>query len=296
MPLDFNNGTHAPSSTAPIAPTSGAAPTNAFGGAPVSATTRKIVKKSAPTMQPAAVDAQQTLQHMNRSALLFEVGWEVCWQLGGIHTVLRTKAKTMLERWGERYALVGPYNPATAKGEFDETPPDGIWRDLMDRARQKGIEAYHGRWLVPGRPRTILIDHRTRFNRLHEDKYLLFADHGIGTDASDGEVNEVVSFGFCVTELLAAAAEINGQRDQATLAHFHEWMAGVAIPRIAHRHIPVQTIFTTHATLLGRYLAGDDPKFYDHLPFYDAAKEADKYTIGPRHRIEKAAAHASTVF
>ena len=239
-----------------------------------------------------SVDTQQ----LARSALLFEVGWEVCWQLGGIYTVLRTKARQMLERWGDRYVLVGPYNPATAKTEFDETQPDGIWRDLLDRARQRGIEARHGRWLVPGRPRTILVDHRARFNRLAEDKYLLFADHGIGTDDNDGEVNEVVSFGFCVAELLAAAAEVNGQRGQATLAHFHEWMAGVAIPRIAHRQIPVQTIFTTHATLLGRYLAGDDPKFYDHLPFYDADKEADKYTIGPRHRIEKAAAHASTVF
>ncbi len=58
----------------------------------------------------------------------------------------------------------------------------------------------------------------------------------------------------------------------------------------------MQTVFTTHATLLGRYLAGDDAKFYDHLPFYEADKEADKYTIGPRHRIEKAATHSANVF
>ena len=231
-----------------------------------------------------------------RNTLLFEVGWEVCWQLGGIYTVLRTKARQMLERWGERYALVGPYNPATAATEFDETPPDGIWRDVLDRAARRGLVAKHGRWLIPGRPRTILLDHRGRFGRLHEDKYQLYRDHGIATDADDAEVNEVVAFGFSVVELLAAAAEVNGPSRRNTLAHFHEWMAGVAIPRIAHLKIPVQTVFTTHATLLGRYLAGDDPNFYGHLPFYDADKEADKYTIGPRHRIEKAAAHASTVF
>jgi glycogen(starch) synthase len=239
---------------------------------------------------------EDSLPLVRRNALLFEVGWEVCWQLGGIYTVLRTKARQMLDRWGDRYALVGPYNPTTAATEFDETPPDGIWREILNEAGRQGLTVRHGRWLVPGRPRTILIDHRARFGRLHEDKYLLYADHGITTDADDGEVNETVAFGFAVTQFLKVAAEINSRGDRATLAHFHEWMAGVAIPRIAHLGLPIQTIFTTHATLLGRYLAGDDPRFYDHLPFYEADAEASKYGIGPRHQLEKAAAHASTVF
>jgi glycogen(starch) synthase len=244
----------------------------------------------------ADLDPDRRLEQMKRTGLLFEVGWEVCWQLGGIYTVLRTKAKAMMEHWGERYCLVGPYNPATAATEFDETRPDGVWRDLLDRAARRGVVAHHGRWLVPGRPRTILVDHRARFGRLHEDKYLLWADHGISTPPDDGEVNEVVSFGFAAAELLAAAAEANEPNHRATLAHFHEWMAGLAVPRLAHMRARVQTVFTTHATLLGRYLASDDPKFYDHLPFYNAEVEADKYTIGARHRIEKAAAHAASVF
>ena len=67
------------------------------------------------------------------------------------------------------------------------------------------------------------------------------------------------------------------------MAHFHEWMASVALPQDRPpASMPIQSVFTTHATLLGRYLAGDDPKFYDHLPFYDADREADKYTIGPQ--------------
>jgi glycogen(starch) synthase len=243
-----------------------------------------------------ATSATPTLDSLNRNALCLEVGWEVCWQLGGIYTVLRTKARTMIDRWKERYALVGPYNERTAATEFEETSPDGVWRDILNAAERRGVVARHGRWLVPGRPRTILLDHSARFGRLHEDKYLLWADHGIATDPTDQEVNECVAFGFSVVELLAAAAEVNASAQRPTLAHFHEWMAGVALPRLAHLQVPVQTVFTTHATLLGRYLAGDDPRFYDHLPFYDADKEADKYGIGPRHRLEKAAAHAATVF
>ncbi len=81
------------------------------------------------------------------------------------------------------------------------------------------------------------------------------------------------------------------------LAHFHEWMAGVAIPRIAHLRLPVATVFTTHATLLGRYLAGDNPSFYEQLPFINADEHGGARTTStPSSPIERAATHASTVF
>ena len=231
--------------------------------------------------------------------LLFEIAWEVCWQLGGIYTVLRTKAEAMLRRWGERYCLIGPYNPATAVVEFEERPAEGVLAEAIAALRRQGVAAYHGRWLIAGRPRVILLDYRARYSSLDVDKYLLWKDHGISTIAGDGEVNEVAAFGFTVTEFfreLMAASARAGQPDRPVVAHFHEWMAGVAVPRIAHLRIPVSTVFTTHATLLGRYLASDSPEFYNHLPFINAEAEAAKYNIQPRHAIERAAAHASTVF
>jgi glycogen(starch) synthase len=227
-------------------------------------------------------------------AVLFEVAWEVCWQLGGIYTVLKTKADTMLSRWGDRYFLVGPYNPATAATEFEECPAPELIDNVFSRLREQGVICHFGRWLVPGRPHVILLDYRARYPRLHEDKYFMHADHGISTPPDDGEVNDVIAFGFTVTEFFRLLKETAPQ--VPVVAHFHEWMGGVAVPRIAHLRIDVSTVFTTHATLLGRYLAGDNPQFYDHLPFFNADAEADKYRILPRHLIEKAAAHASTVF
>lgn len=225
---------------------------------------------------------------------LFEIGWEVCWQLGGIYTVLRTKARAMQERWGDRYVLVGPYNPATAAGEFEAMPPEGFVKEALAKLREQGIACHYGRWLVPGRPRVILLDHRSRYSRIGDDKYLMWTDHGITTDASDGEVNDVVAFGFTVTDFFRALTKIApGLR---VLAHFHEWMAGVAVPRIAHERLPITTVFTTHATLLGRYLASDNPQFYERLESFNPDGEADRYRILPRHLIEKAAAHASTEF
>ena len=231
---------------------------------------------------------------MPQAPLLFECAWEVCWQLGGIYTVLRTKAATMLERWGDRYCLIGPYNPNTAPIEFEEQPTYGSIREALQRLRDSGLNCYFGRWLIPGRPRVILLDYRSRYRTLDADKYLMWKDHGIETYAADGEVNEVAAFGFAVAEFFRVFTDI--VKDRPILAHFHEWMAGLAVPRIAHLRLPIGTIFTTHATLLGRYLAGDNPYFYDHLPFINPDREANKYQILPRFQIEKAATHASTVF
>ena len=226
--------------------------------------------------------------------LLFECAWEVCWQLGGIYTVLKTKVRATQEIWGDRYFLVGPYNPTTAAIEFESRPPEGFVKTLMERLREADLPCHFGRWLVAGRPQVILLDYRARFSSLDIDQYVLWKDHGISTLAGDGEVNEVVAFGFALTELFRILTEaISGRR---VIAHFHEWMAGVAVPRIAHLRYPVATVFTTHATLLGRYLAADNPDFYTQLPHIDPDAAAAHYNIYPRFAIERAAAHAATVF
>lgn len=244
-------------------------------------------RKSAPPITP--VEPVSTDQ-----PLLFECGWEVCWQLGGIYTVLRTKVPAMLEKWGERYFLIGPYNPSTAALEFEERPAEGIIAEALDQLRDAGIPCHFGRWLVPGRPQVILLDYRARYTRLPEDKYFIWKDHGIPTVDSDGEVNDVVAFGFSVTEFFRQLCSV--AKGRRILGHFHEWMGGLAVPRIAHLRLPVTTVFTTHATLLGRYLASDDPGFYGHLAEIDPDAKASQYQIYPRFAIERSAAHAATVF
>ena len=263
---------------------------------PAATTTPTTIKPlSIPSLPPApVVEEPPKPESSTQPPLLFEIAWEVCWQLGGIYTVLRTKADAMRDQWDDRYCLIGPYNPATAAIEFEERPTEGIIREALDRLRAAGIPCHYGQWLVPGRPRVILLDYRARYPRLHEDKYLLWADHGISTVASDGEVNDVVAFGFTVAEFFRELSAVAGGRTM--LAHFHEWMGGVAVPRISHLKLPVATIFTTHATLLGRYLANGNPEFYNHLPFLSGDEEAARFNIYPRFAIERAAAHASTVF
>ena len=232
---------------------------------------------------------------LKRDPLLLEIAWEVCNQLGGIYTVLRSKVPSMVDRWGSRYCLVGPYNAGTAAVEFEETPPVGAVGQAVKTLQSWGVGAKFGRWLVSGRPHVVLLDYLSVFHRLHEVKYRLFADHGIALPGDDELLNNVVAFGECCRMLLVALGEAEGSR-RPLVAHFHEWMAGAAIPMLRHERWQGSIVFTTHATLLGRYLAMNHPVFYEHLGFMNPDVEAQKFNVVAQHRLERAAAHGSHVF
>lgn len=224
---------------------------------------------------------------------LFEIAWEVCSQIGGIYTVIRTKAPSMVERWGANYFLVGPYHQHTSGLEFEQAMPPPFLVPVLDELAQQGISCHFGTWLVDGRPSVILIDYKTRYSQLDQDKYFLWKDNGISLEGADGEVDAVTAFGFCLVELFAAICR---HITVPAIAHFHEWMAGVALPRIRQLKIPLATVFTTHATQIGRYVASNDPQFYANIATIDADAAARKYMIWPKYAIERAASHSAHIF
>jgi len=227
--------------------------------------------------------------------LLCEVAWEVCQQWGGIYTVIRSKIPSMVSRWGKQYCLIGPYNPNTSPAEFEETAPAGPFGEAVRALRDRGFEVHHGAWLVTGRPRTILLAPRSVMDRLGEIKYLLWEHHQIGLPGDDSIINDVVAFGYLVEQFFRALAAPQARR-RRIVGHFHEWMAASAIPEIKRAGLPMATVFTTHATQLGRYMAANDPSFYDRLPRIDWLQEARHYAIEPKVKLERAAAHGAHVF
>jgi glycogen(starch) synthase len=223
-----------------------------------------------------------------------EVAWEVCNQVGGIYTVLRSKVPSMVGRWGSRYCLVGPYNPETAEVEFEPAPLVGAFGKAVQRLCEMGYGVHYGRWLVSGRPHVMLLDVGSLGGALNEIKYRVWADHGIPA-SDEPKVDDAVAFAEMCRALLSVLVQEESPR-RPVVAHFHEWQAGLAIPMLRKESWPGSLVFTTHATLVGRYLATGNPSFYDHLSFLDGDQEAQKFNVYAQHQIEKAAAHAAHVF
>ncbi len=236
--------------------------------------------------------------------LLLEVAWEVCNPIGGIFQVIRSKAPSMVARWGaQRYCLVGPWNSQHAAIEFEETPtrtpgaePDAIGL-AVEQLRAEGLDVKHGRWMIGGRPRCVLINHWQGVAALDAVKYRLWADHAISVPAGDSLMDGVVSFADAVLRLLTKLSARSSDATGPITAHFHEWMAALPIPMARRNGLRVATVFQTHATLLGRYMASNEDGFYDRLSWgtIDQAAEAKKYLIEPQHAIERACAHGAHV-
>ncbi|TFY71351.1 hypothetical protein EVG20_g1643 [Dentipellis fragilis] len=230
-----------------------------------------------------------------RNPVLFECAWEVANKVGGIYTVIKTKVPVTVSEFGDRYTLIGPLSYKTAPMEVEaEEPADPHIAASLEAMRAKGVKALYGRWLIEGAPRVLLFDTGSQYHRLDEWKGDLWNLSGIPTPPNDHETNETIVFGYLVAWFLGEY--VSRQFDTAVIAHFHEWQAGIAIPLCRKRHIDVTTVFTTHATLLGRYLCAGSVDFYNNLQYFDVDHEAGKRGIYHRYCIERSATHCADVF
>ncbi len=248
-----------------------------------------IMDRRMPTREHAVLIEKQT-----STPFVFEVSWEACSQTGGIYTVLRSKCSAAVEDCSGDYYLIGPYRPAAAKIEFEPAPHDGIVADAINEMRATGVGLHSGHWLVAGRPRVILVEVPTVAQHINQMKYFLWQDFGIGTPDNDPETDEIIAFGHVVADLLAAIHNRLGER--VMLAQFHEWQGAVAIPLLKHRNVPVPTVFTTHATQVGRSLSAANQDIYDNLAAVQAEAVAFEHGCGHRFQIERAAAQDANVF
>jgi glycogen(starch) synthase len=230
-------------------------------------------------------------------AHLVEVAWEVCNQVGGIYTVIRSKVPVMMEHWAGRYCLIGPYVHPNIDAELE--PLDDV-EDIFGQAaaalRKRGFDVHYAEWLVTGKPRVVLLNpDKVEERTINVIKYLLWKDHGVGTPSDNKLVNQVVAFAY-LTKLYIDELMKLAQDDREVLAHFHEWMAGLPILDIKRQEMRVKTIFTTHATQLGRHLAINSPQFYSHLPFFSWETEAKKFGVETEATIEYKIAQACDHF
>jgi len=229
---------------------------------------------------------------------LIEVSWEVANKVGGIYTVIRTKVPITKKEYGNNYICVGPYNDSFVKTEVEvcESKIDAI-RDTVNDMKRHGIHVVTGNWLIEGLPQVVLFDIGSAAHRLDGWKGDFFEHARIGIPYHDREANDALIFGFCVFWFIGSFIDnIKRRQKSYVIAHFHEWLAGVGLIMTRLRGYDCALIFTTHATLLGRYLCAGSTDFYNHLPYFNLDKEAGDRQIYHRYCIERAAASCAHVF
>ena len=233
---------------------------------------------------------------VEKKKFLVEVAWETCNQVGGIYTVIRTKVPSMVEKWGEDYLLLGPYFPQTAAAEFealpvtDDTP---VGRAIL-AMREKGLQVHYGNWLITGKPKIVLFDIASMYDQVDAIKGRIWDNHKISTLGVEELVNQTIALGELIRIFLSHLASENKAKKDIVV-HFHEWMASTCLPDLKKDKVKISTVFTTHATMLGRYLAGNVPNFYDVLDTFDWHKEAVHYGIEAQASFERAAAQKADV-
>lgn len=186
------------------------------------------------------LDRGESAKHENR--FVYEISWEVANKVGGIYTVLRTKAPVSTDELGDQYCMLGPYNEEQVRLEVEVMPPEtAAMRYTLDQMQDWGFRCVYGRWLIEGYPKIVLFDIGSAAWKLdtwkHEVdsigsqiKFLkLWEKCHIGVPYHDKESNDCIIFGFLIAVFLKTFIESTEHFSPLVVAHFHEWQAGVGL-------------------------------------------------------------------
>ena len=227
---------------------------------------------------------------------VFEISWEVCNKVGGIHTVLSSKAKTAVERYHDDYICVGPLllTGAGQQPPFDDEPGHEAF---IQSCREAGLPVRIGRWRIAGRPRCMLVG----FSSLYEQKNGILAGlwerHHVDSIAGDWDYVEPVLFATAAAMVIEKWWEEHlAPFHRRAVVHAHEWMTGAALLYLKERIPSIGTVFTTHATMLGRAIAslGIDPS--QGLGGKTSQQLAEEHGVRAKHSLEGACARGADAF
>ncbi len=233
----------------------------------------------------------------NQIDLLFETSWEVCNKVGGIYAVLSTKARTLGEQFGDKLIFIGPdlWNEDNPSPYFKER------KTLLKQAQQKlqlpwGISIRVGRWDIPGAPQVVLVNWGDTAAHLSEIYGEMWCDYGVDSLHSYGDYEESCAFAVASAIVIQALTQHLKANPSRVVAHFDEWTTGMGLLYLKNREPRVSTIFTTHATSIGRSICGNGKPLYDYFHQYNGDQMAVELNMQSKHSLEKAAAHNADCF
>ena len=226
---------------------------------------------------------------------IFETSWEVCNKVGGIYTVLSSRAKTLGEQFHDNLIFIGPdVAPEKANPLFAEDAKLlSKWRKA---AEKEGVACRIGRWLVPGNPVAVLVDFHPYFGKKNEIYAEAWEAFGVDSMNAYGDYDEASMFSYAAGLFAEAVVKHCLKKTDRVIYQAHEWMSGLGM-LFLKKHCPeVATIFTTHATSIGRSIAGNNKELYEWFSGYNGDQMARELNMEAKHSIEKCSAHGADCF
>ena len=226
---------------------------------------------------------------------IFESSWEVCNKVGGIYTVLSTRAKTLVERLGDKIIFIGP-DCWGDKTSLFFTEDNNLYATWKKQAEAEGIKVKVGRWNVPGNPVAILVDFHPYFAKKDVIYGQLWEKFHVDSLHAYGDYDEASMFSYAAALVVESFYNNEIENNHKTKAknksakviyHANEWMTGLGALYIKDRLPQIATIFTTHATSIGRSIAGNNKPLYEYLEAYNGDQMAEELNMQSKHSIEK---------
>lgn len=225
-----------------------------------------------------------------RPDYIFESSWEVCNKVGGIYTVLSTRAKTLQEALRDKIIFIGPdFWKENESPYFKEE--SSLFADWQWEAKNQGLKIRVGRWTVPGEPIAILVDFNQYFEKKNDIYGWLWENYGVDSLHAYGDYDEASMFSYAAALVVESFYNHYLTQKDKVIYHANEWMCGLGALYINNKLPQIGTIFTTHATSIGRSIAGNMKPLYDYLFAYNGDQMAGELNMQSKHSIEKQTAH-----
>jgi len=234
---------------------------------------------------------------MNKINKLFEVSWEVCNKVGGINTVIASKVVEIKKQLSDNYILIGPdlvRDSSSIDTSFIED--SSLFQKWRQSRKPNEVHFRAGRWDIESSPSVLLIDFTSLYSKKDEIFTKLWDEFSLDSLSGQWDYIEPAMFGYAAGEIINSFYNYYLKPQDVVLAHFHEWMAGAGVLYLKMNSPAISTIFTTHATILGRTLAGNNVPIYENLANIQPVVEARKYNIMARYSLERTAANNADTF
>ena len=217
---------------------------------------------------------------------IFESSWEVCNKVGGIYTVLSTRAKTLQDKMKDRIIFIGPNCWHDISSPYFIEEPT-LFEDWKNKADTEGLSLKIGRWDIPGEPISILVDFEPFYREKNNIYGKMWELYGVDSLHSYGDYDEASMFSYAAAKVVESFYKYYLDDSKSVVYHGNEWMTGLGLLYIHHKLPQIATLFTTHATSIGRSIAGNNKPLYDYLFAYNGDQMAGELNMQSKHSIEK---------